>query len=131
MSSTSKTDAKINDQKKKVDLAIAELKKLERQKKDEERKEQAARTGKRGVLLEKLLPDTAKLDDTCFKRFLEITIANDFGKSKLKLVLAEQAKASTTEVKSASTQNNSTQPAKPIKLQEVDETVPEEYVDYQ
>ena len=92
MANTSKIDAKINEQKKKVNQAVAELKKLRNIQKASERKLQAERAGKRGVLLEKMLPDITKLDDTRFRTFLERTVANDFGKRTLATILSDQAK---------------------------------------
>ena len=82
----------ISVKQKKMEEIAAEVKKLKSMQKAEERKNQTERAGKRGVLFEKLLPDTAKLDDAHFKSFLDRTVANDFGKGKLKVILAEQEK---------------------------------------
>ena len=82
----------INVKQKKMEEIAAEVKKLKSIQKVEERKNQAKRAGKRGVLFEKLLPDTVKLNDAHFRSFLERTVANDFGKGKLKVILAEQEK---------------------------------------
>ena len=92
MASTSKIDKKVNEQKKKVNQAVAELKKLRNLQKASERKMQAERAGNRGVLFEKMLPDVTKLDDTRFRTFLERTVANDFGKRTLATILSDQAK---------------------------------------
>jgi len=130
MTSTSKYDARINDQKKKVDQAVAELRKLKNMQKAEERKEQAERAGKRGIVLETLLPDTAKLDDSHFKRFLEMTITNDFGKNKLKLILNEQAKPNITESVPVPAQSKNTAQIKPAAMSQLDETDSEDYEDF-
>jgi len=112
MTNTNKYDAKINAQKKKVDQALAELKKFKDMKKAEERREQTERAGKRGVLLEKLLPDVSKLDDTRFKIFLEKTVANDFGRRTLATILSEQTKITVVANTPAPAPSNTAPPVK-------------------
>jgi len=113
MTITNKYDEKINAQKKKVDQALAELKKFKDMKKAEERREQTERAGKRGILLEKLLPDVSKLDDNRFKTFLEKTVANDFGRRTLATILNEQSRTITVTNNPVPAPGNTAPPVKP------------------
>ena len=54
-----------------------------------ERKDRNHRFCRRMGLFESLLPDTAALDDTQFKTFLEKTVANDFGRKTLANLAAQ------------------------------------------
>ena len=67
-----------------------ELKRLEQIQKDADRKARNHRISKRGAHLESLLPDTIMLSDARFFTFLEKTVANDYGRRALAVLVAEQ-----------------------------------------
>ena len=130
MSNNKTLENKLSNHKKKMDQMAIEYKKLQNLQKEEERKELAQRAAKRGVLLEKLLPDTAMLDDADFKVFLERTIANDSVKSALAASIAKQTKSNNREVETTSVQNDTTSAIKPAAVPQMDETDSEDYEDY-
>ena len=80
-----------------VKARIEELKnqqkQLENEQKQEERKARTRRLCSRAGLLESMLPETVNLTDEQFKLFLEKTVANNFGRDKLKEVTAQPAAA--------------------------------------
>jgi len=62
---------------------------LEKEQSNEERKARTRRLCSRAGLLESMLPETITLTDEQFKSFLEKTVANNFGRDKLKEVLTQ------------------------------------------
>lgn len=89
-------DRKITTHKEKMKQMASELKKLEKLQKAEELKLNAQRAVKRGALLEKELPNTAKLDDARFLKLIEWTASNEYVKKVIAKLLAEQAKETPT-----------------------------------
>ena len=130
MSNNKTLENKLTNHKKKMDQMAIEYRKLQNLQKEEERKEQEKRAAKRGILLEKLLPDTALLDDADFKLFLERTIANDSVKSALVASIVKQTKTGNTEVKSTPTPNSNAPAIKPSESPQMDESDTEDYEDY-
>ena len=100
-------------QKEKVDQAIAEYKRLQKQQKAEKAKEQEKLAVKLGAIMHKLIPDVTELDESNFKKFLENTVANDYGKRTLSRILSEQARASAVEVNSAPVKDQNVAATKP------------------
>ena len=68
-------------------------KQLENEQKQQERKARTRRLCSRAGLLESMLPETINLTDEQFKLFLEKTVANNFGRDKLKEVTAQPTAA--------------------------------------
>ena len=64
---------------------------LKKEQNAEERKARTRRLCSRAGLLESMLPETIDLTDEQFKSFLEKTVANNFGRDKLKEVTAQPA----------------------------------------
>ena len=64
---------------------------LQKQQSNEERKARTKRLCSRAGLLESMLPETITLTDEQFKSFLEKTVANNFGRDKLKEVTGEKS----------------------------------------
>ena len=93
-------------QKEKVDQATAEYKRLQKQQKAEKAKEQEKLAVKLGAIMHKLIPNVTELDDSNFKKFLENTVANDYGKRTLSRILSEQARTSSVEVNSVTTKDH-------------------------
>ena len=65
-------------------------KQLLTQEKETERKARNSRLCRRMGLFESILPDSIQLTEERFKTFLNKTVANDFGKKTLALLVAEQ-----------------------------------------
>ena len=84
-----------------VKARIEELKnqqkQLENEQKQQERKARTRRLCSRAGLLESMLPETINLTDEQFKLFLEKTVANNFGRDKLKEVLSQSTTAEPSE----------------------------------
>jgi len=74
-----------------------ELKRIENQAKEDERKARTKRLCQRAGLLEKILPDTIALDDKRFELFVKNHIANSYGKTALHKLKAEQEKESSAD----------------------------------
>jgi hypothetical protein len=89
---TKTTLERIAEQKTRMEQMENELKRLMQRHKAEERKARTKRLCVRAGLLESMLPDTIPLTDGNFKRFLEKTAANDFGRRALANLTAEQKK---------------------------------------
>ena len=99
--------------KEKMDQMAVEYKRLQKLHREEEVKEQEKRAIKLGMLMQRLIPDIALLDEAHVGKFLERTVANDFGKRALSTILAEQARATTAEDKPAPAKVNDTKMIKP------------------
>ena len=114
MSNIKSIEAQLKNHKEKMDKMAAEHRKLQRKLKVEESRNQEKRAVKRGVMFEKLLPETAKLDEADFKNFLERTVANDFGKRTLRTILAEQARLTFTEENKVTVNKSENPPVKSV-----------------
>ena len=130
MASSKSLEKKLQIHDKKVEQMAIERRKLINQQRAEERKEQEKRAAKRGILLEKLLPDTAMLDDADFKIFLERTIANESVKNALAASIAKQTKPNITEVKTTPAQNSNPPEIKTVAVPQADDEDSEDYEDY-
>ena len=92
MSTRKTTTERINQQKERMEQMQKEMQQLLRRQRTEERKKRNHRICRRGAHMESLLPDTIELSDERFWRFLEKTVANDFGRRILATLKAEQDK---------------------------------------
>jgi len=89
---TKSTSERIQAKKAEMEQKKHELSLLLQRQKKEERKARNHRICRRGAHLESILPDTISLSDERFWRFLEKTVANDFGRRTLATLIAEQDK---------------------------------------
>ena len=91
----------VNVRMESVNANIEKLKKqkeqLKREQNAEERKARTRRLCSRAGLIESMLPETITLTDEQFKLFLEKTVANSFGRDKLKEVLSQSTTAEPSE----------------------------------
>ena len=114
-----------------------ELKRLENEEKEAERKARTKRLCKRAGFIESILPDTITLSDDRFEKFAKRHFANIHGVKILNELVAEQEKEDSTQIKSEPipeatkpVQAQSTVPAKapPSPYIEDDGTDGEDYV---
>jgi len=75
-----------------------ELKRLEREEKEAERKARTKRLCKRAGFIESILPDTIILSDDRFEKFVKMHFANVHGVKTLNDLIAEQEKEDTTQI---------------------------------
>ena len=111
---TNSIERQMQKHKEKMEQMAAEYKRLQKLQKAEEAKEEEKRAVKLGILMQKLIPDVTKLDDSNFKKFLEKTVANDFGKRALSSLLSEQERANSASVESVPVKEHNIQPIKPV-----------------
>ena len=116
MNSNKSIENQLIKKKEKIDQITAEYKQLQKLQKAEERKEQEKRAGKRGVLLEKLIPDVVKLNDDHFFKFLKRTVANGYGKERLTELLLIQDGTNEAVVEPRMKQSDIEAPVKPVSL---------------
>ena len=90
-----------------------ELKKLEKEEKDAERRARTKRLCRRAGFIESLMPDTITLSDDRFDRFVKKHFANSYGVKILNELVAEQAKEDTSQIKPEAVSN----PTKPTQAQ--------------
>ena len=75
-----------------------ELKRLEREEKEAERKARTKRLCKRAGFIESILPDTIILSDDRFENLVKMHFANVHGVKTLNDLIAEQEKENTTQI---------------------------------
>ena len=76
-----------------------ELKRLEKEEKEAERKARTKRLCRRAGFIESLMPDTIVLSDDRFEWFAKKHFANNYGVKILNELVAEQEKEDTTQMK--------------------------------
>jgi len=114
-----------------------ELKRLENEEKEAERKARTKRFCKRAGFIESILPDTITLSDDRFERFVKNYVMNKYGIDALNKLLKEQEKEDTAQTepetvpeltKPAQTQSTVPTKAPPSPYIEDDGTDGEDYV---
>lgn len=110
--STRKTlSERIDEQLAKKAQMEAEIKRLQQQQKDAERKARTHRLIVRGGMMESLLPDSITLTDEQFMTFLKRTVANSFGQRALADIAAgKDAESDTTDSSSTAAKPANTAP---------------------
>ena len=90
-----------------------ELKRLEKEEKEAERRARTKRLCRRAGFIESLMPDTIILSDDRFERFAKKHFANNYGVKILKELVAEQEKEDTTQIEP----EVAADPTKPVQAQ--------------
>jgi hypothetical protein len=89
MSTKKSIDEKIAEAQAKLEQARNQLKRLENEQRDADRKARTHRLCTRGGLLESLVPDTIPLTDEQFKIFLEKTVLTEYARRILNQLKAQ------------------------------------------
>jgi len=82
-----------------------ELKRLEKEEKEAERRARTKRLCRRAGFIESLMPDTIILSDDRFERFAKKHFANNYGVKILKELITEQEKEDATQIEPEAVSN--------------------------
>lgn len=88
---------RVSAKREQIEQMKNDLKRLEQEEKNAERKARTKRLCGRAGFLESILPETIGLTDENFKTFVKNHIANGYGKSAIKKLMANQSKEDDTE----------------------------------